>query len=236
MPEKNQITEQKENIKSVIRRNTNRGFISCSSCDRICMEMLSVTNIAESLAKQGDSRLAFDIYMMVLLEAVKLISHADTSSGMAGDVISHCLSEIELLCKSAEETNYKHFFDAILKTAKNKAFKDWAEEGYILLKSAVHFVQSPKEAQQIYEVFNVVGTAYDGKDYPDKLLITFQVMEHIDGKEAAEKYLMANIAVPELRMIAVENAFAARDYASVEKLCLEGLEKDAWRHFNKPAP
>jgi len=41
----------------------------------------------------------------------------------------------------------------------------------------------------------------------------------LEGKEAADKYLMDNIQVPELRTIAVENALAAKHYPLAEKLC-----------------
>jgi hypothetical protein len=51
---------------------------------------------------------------------------------------------------------------------------------------------------------------YDGKDYPEKLLIILGIIERLEGKEAADKYLMCNIHVPELRMIVVENAIAAK--------------------------
>jgi hypothetical protein len=59
-------------------------------------------------------------------------------------------------------------------------------------------------------VFPILGTMYDGKEYPEKLLIILGIIERLEGKEAADKYLMCNIHVPELRMIVVENAIAAK--------------------------
>jgi len=163
---------------------------------------------------------------MVLLEAIKLISHADTSSGVVGDVIRGCLTEIGMLCQNADEENHKHFFDTIIKSAKNKAFKDWSDDGYRLLKSAVYFIHNQKQAQKVYDVFPLLGTMYDGKDYPDKLLITLGIIERLEGKEAADKYLMDNIGVHEIRALAVENALAAKNYPLTEELCIEALRKD----------
>ncbi|MDP4094604.1 MAG: hypothetical protein Q8920_14760 [Bacillota bacterium] len=100
---------------------------------------------------------AFDIYILVLLETMKIISHADTSSGGVTDVVNGCLSELGKLCKTAAEANYKHFFDTIIKTSRNKVFTEWPEEGYRLLKSAVYFVSNEKQAQKAYEIFPVLA-------------------------------------------------------------------------------
>lgn len=232
MPINQQLSDLKNQIKTSIRRNSDRGFVSYSGCNRVCAEMMSVMQEAEA---STDTVQAFDIYIMVLLEAVKLISHADTSSGAAGDVIHNCMIEIDKLCQAAVEDNHKYFFDTIIKTAKNKAFKDWSDDGYRLLKSAVNFVRDQKQSQKVYEVFPILGTMYDGKDYPDKLLITHSIIERLEGKEAADKYLMDNIHVSELRTIAVENALAAKHYPLAEKLCIEALKKDPKGYFNKPA-
>jgi hypothetical protein len=53
------------------------------------------------------------------------------------DVIHGCIAEIDKLCNAVYEEKPKHFFDTIIKTAKNKAFKDWPDDGYRLLKSAL---------------------------------------------------------------------------------------------------
>jgi hypothetical protein len=228
-----ELDDLKNQIKASIRLNSDRGFVPYSGCNRVCAEMLSIMQEAED---SFDAVQAFDIHIMVLLEVIKLISHADTSSGAAGDVFHGCLSEIDKLCQNAAEEDRKHFFDTIIKTAKNKAFKDWPDDGYRLLKSAIYSVCNEKQVQKVYEVFSILGTMYDGKDYPDKLLIILGIIEKLEGKDAADKYLMDNIDVPELRMIAVENALAAKHYPLAEKLCIDALKKNPRGYFNKPAP
>ncbi len=231
-----ELAELKNQIKAAIRRNSDRGFVSYSGCNSICVEMMHIVLAASECVTAADRRHAFDIYIMVLQEAVKLISHADTSSGAAGDVIDMCLTEIDKLCQAAEEVNHKHFFDSIIKTAKNKAFTEWPDYGYGLLKSAVYFVRDTRQADKIYDLFPAFGIMYGGKDYPDKLLITHRIIESLEGKEAADKYLMANIQVPELRIVAVENALASKHYLVAEKLCVEAIQENTRGYFNKPAP
>ena len=236
MPINQQLTDFKNQIKATIRRSSDHGFVSYSGCNRVCGEMMSVMQIAEDHAQAADYQQAFDIYIMVLVGAVKLISHADTSSGAAGDVIYGCITEIDKICNAVHEEKQQHFFDTIIKNVKNKAFQEWSEQGYQLLKSAVYFVQNQKQAQKIYAVFSVLGTMYDGEDYPDKLLITHGLIERLEGREAAEHYLMNNIHVPEIRILVIENAMAAKNYLLAENLCTEALQQDTRGYFNKPAP
>ncbi len=133
---------------------------------------------------------------------IKLISHADTSSGAAGDVVHSCLEGIDKLSQAADDVNYEYFFGTIIKNARNKAFQDWPDNGYRLLKSATYLARDKKQAKKIFDVFPLLGTLYDGTDYPEKLLITLAIVERLDGNEAAEKYMMEHIDVPELRMVA----------------------------------
>jgi hypothetical protein len=133
-----------------IRRNSDRGFIPYGGCNRICTEMFA---ILEGNERCSDKRLAFDIFMLVLLRMMKQLSHADTSSGAATDVIEFCLEGIEKLCQTADEEDCSYFFDSIVKAAKNKAFQEWPDQGYELLRSAVHFVRDQKQAKKIKEIF-----------------------------------------------------------------------------------
>ena len=189
-----QLTDSKNQIKATIQRNSNEGYVENRGCIRICTEMMSIIQLVEV---NSNPKKTFDIYIMVLLEAVKLFFYADASSGAASEVIRACLAGIGSLCKSADEVNQKYFFDNIIKSAQIRAFKDWPDYGYKLLKQAVCFVHNQEQAQKIYDVFSILGTMYNGKDYPDKLIITLGIIGRLKGREAASKYLMENIHVLE---------------------------------------
>jgi hypothetical protein len=98
------IDDIKKQIQSTIRRNSDHGFVHYSGCNQVCAVMMDILQEVETL---DDLKLALDIHILVLLEVIKLISHADTSSGVAGDVVSNCLYAIEVRCKSAEEADHK---------------------------------------------------------------------------------------------------------------------------------
>ena len=227
------LSEIRELMTETIRRNSDRGFIPYGGCNRICTEMFA---IIEGNERCSDKRLAFDIFMLVLLRMMKLLSHADTSSGAATDVIEFCLESIEKLCHAVDEEDRSYFFDSIVKTAKNKAFQEWPDQGYQLLRSAVHFVRDQKQAKKIKDVFPLLGTLYNGKPYSDELLITHALVERLEGSEAADRYLMEHIDAPEMRMLAVEKALGGKHYLRVENLCHEALRENIRGDYNRRPP
>lgn len=233
MPIQPQLLELKQQTKNSIRRNSDRGFVPYAGCNRVCAEMAAVMTIAENCYKEEDYRQAFDIYLMLLLETVRLISHADDSAGGCSDIIFGSLKGIDAVCKNVIENESQYFFDTLIKTAKNKAFEEWPEWAYRLLKAAVCFVNDDKRAGKIYDVFPTLGRRYNGEDYPDKYLITLGIVERLQGKEAARKYLFEYLELDEFREIAVKNAVADQDFTLAERLCKEGLMKNDGGYYGK---
>lgn len=218
-----QLKELKQQIRVLVRSNSDRGFLHYSGCNRVCAELSA---LAENAERHPDRLYTVDVQLLILLEAVKLISHADTSSGMVTDVIRECLYAVDQLCRSAEENEQKYFFDAILKTVKNKAFKDWAEFAYELLRSSVYFVHHSKQAEKVYAMFPILGPMYSGQEYPAMYLITYSIMLKLDTASVANQYLMEHIEVDELRIIAVENSLQEMQYELVEQLCTDAMETE----------
>lgn len=236
MPNLDGLQEIKERIRSSIAWNSDRGFVPYSGCNRVCSEFASILKMADDKLQSEDYQRAFDIYIIVFLETVKLASHADDSGGGCSDIVHYCIEQIDEVCRRVSGLDTKHYLDTILKTVKNKAFKGWEEWAYRLLKSVVYFIDDDKQAKKIYDLFPVLGQMYDGDDYPEKLLITRSIIERVEGKEAADRYLMKNIHIPELRMIAIENAMAEKNFALVEKLCQEAIKREIHGPFYQRKP
>jgi hypothetical protein len=220
----------KGELNALIRYNADRGFLPYSGCNRICDAMITIVEESKAL---DDQKLTFDIHLFILVEVVKLIAYADTSSGAVGDVVSYCLEGLQELSKSARDDNRSQMLGAIIKTTKNKVFKEWAEYGYQLLRNTVYLVQDHKQAEKVYDLFPLLGPMYDGQEYPDRYVITLGIIERLDGTAAADQYRMEHLDVSEIRVIAVEQALSAQQYALAEKLCLEALQKD--KPYGKPA-
>lgn len=226
-----QITDIRKQIKALVRQNSTQGYINNKGCVKICTELMITI---QSLSDDITDRKAFDIYIVVLLEVMKLFFNADATSGSATELINTCLKGIERICNYADKKDQKHFFDTIIKSLQIKAFRDWPYYGYKLLKYAVCFVSRREQAQRIYDLFFSLGKTYDGSDYPEKLIITHDIIERLDGREASDKYLMENIHVHELRIIAVERFIEDKLYLLAETLCIEAMGKIKYDHYSKP--
>lgn len=234
MPNQPQLSELKQQIKNSIWHNSDHGFVPYSGCNRVCAEMAAIMNIADNCREAADYRQAFDIYLMLILESARLVSHADDSDGGCSDIINGSFDGIDAVCKQLVGEN-QYFFDALIKTAKNKVFKGWPEWAYRLLKAAVCFVNDQKMAGKIYDVLPTLGKMYDGKDYPDKYLINLGIIERLQGKEAARKYLFEHLELDEFREIAVKNAMTEQDFALAERLCKEALLKNDNGYYGRPS-
>lgn len=218
------IQELKAEIKATIRSNSDRGFLHYSECNNVCHYLSLVLDQAE---QHHDARYVMEVFMLVIVETLKLRLHADDSDGMTTDNLNHAIATIERLCEQAEPENRDYFFKFIMKTVKNKVFKDWAEEGFSLLRAAVPLVQTDKEAGRIYDMFPLLGTMYSGSEYPDQHVVTHSLILKLEGEEAANRYINDHLEVDELRAMAVEQALEVKRYEEAERLCLDAL-KSFW--------
>jgi hypothetical protein len=230
-----QVSELKQQIKATIRRNSDHGFVPYAGCNRVCAEMASIMNIAESCRQATEYHEAFDIYLMLILESARLVSHADDSDGGCSDIILCCIDGIDAICKQLVDSENQYFYDALVKTAKNKVFEPWPDWAYRLLKVAVYFVNDQKWAGKIYDILPTLGKMYNGEDYPDKHLITLGIIERLEGKEAARKYIFEHLELDEIREIAVKNGITEGDFVLAERLCREALMKNDSGRYARPS-
>ncbi len=221
----------KNQIKASISQNSYKGFVNDRGCIIVCTEMMSIIQVSKI---NINARRIFDVYIIVLIEAVNLFFHADGTSGTITEVIQECIKGIGNMCREADEYNQTYYFDCIIKTVQISAFQDWPDYGYKLLRYAVCLISNQKQANKIFDVFSILGKMFDGKDYPDKFVIIHGIIERMEGNASADKYLMENIHVAEIRMIAVDKLLAERKYVLAEELCVEALQITKRKYLNRP--
>jgi hypothetical protein len=94
MPDTTDLKGLKQQIQASVRRNSDRGFVPYGKCVRVSNDLVAGMKIAEERLKTAEYRIAFDIYIMLLVETVRLIHHADDSSGCCGDIIRESLERL----------------------------------------------------------------------------------------------------------------------------------------------
>ena len=141
------LQEIKERIRSSIAWNSDRGFVLYSGCNRVCSEFASILTIADVALQSEDYQRAFDIYILVFLETVKLASHADDSGGGCSDIVHYCIEQIDEVCRrvsglDTKENELKRLLEVV------KSFESYIE--YYGKQLAAEY---PEEVHRIFEEY-----------------------------------------------------------------------------------
>ena len=238
IPTEDIIPTVKNTITASIKCNTHRGYIGWSSCDNICMDMHDCLDMcAETLAISG-YMVALESATYILVSGVKLASHADSSSGMLTDVIM-CTYELIEKCAKEVEKQDKQMRDQalalIIKEAKKSVFDGWTDWRYDLLKCGICLCDE-KSAKKLEKVLDTL-LEISREDYPEytkkeDLIVRYLLHRHLYGKKNTQKELYQNIAINELRIIAIKDAMEDKNYDEAEKLCLEKANAEETWHYH----
>ena len=239
IPTEDIIPTVKNTITASIKCNTHRGYIGWSSCDNICMDMHDCLDMcAETLAISG-YMVALESATYILVSGVKLASHADSSSGMLTDVIM-CTYELIEKCAKEVEKQDKQMRDQalalIIKEAKKSVFDGWTDWRYDLLKCGICLCDE-KSAKKLEKVLDTLLEISREDYYPEytkkeDLIVRYLLHRHLYGKKNTQKELYQNIAINELRIIAIKDAMEDKNYDEAEKLCLEKANAEETWHYH----
>lgn len=229
----------KMTVSTSIRHNTIRGYIGWSSCDNICMDMHGVLDMCEAAFKQKRYMDALAAATYVLVSGVKLASYADSSSGMLTDVVICAFELIELCTNTIALQDIEMRTQAlalIIKESKKKAFDGWDSWRYELLEKAICLCDD-KMAVKLEKVLDVFGADNEDADYNmqyDKI-VRYKLHRHLKGADATKAELYANLHIRELRLLAVKDAVANKEFEEAEKLCLERIKAES-EHYYRRSP
>ena len=206
----------KNTIAASIKCNTHRGYIGWSSCDNICMDMHDCLDMCAETLEMRAYLVALEATTYILIAGVKLASHADSSSGMLTDVIM-CTYELIDQCTKEIKKQDKQMRDQALalmiKVAKRSVFDGWTDWRYDLLKCGICLCDE-KSAKKL-----------------EDLIVRYLLHRHLYGKKNTQKELYQNIAINELRIIAIKDAMEDKNYDEAEKLCLEKANEEETWHY-----
>ncbi len=222
----------KDFIRINIRKNTHSGYIDWRDCDNICYAFTNMLDKVAIRLTDASCLIAFDGALEIFLTCVKLASRADSSSGMLTVVSDQSLELLEKACNMVaahcDEKEKKQTYETLIKQSKNKIFEGWGEWNYILLRYAIIFLHA-KNCKKLYDALDELYEKYGQIKFSmyyessDKL-IRYAAIQKLDGDFAAEKFLMQNIGIDEMRFIAIERAMDKGDFGFAEKLCREKIE------------
>ena len=161
MPEIIELTELKQQIRNTIKRYSDRGFVPYSGCLYVCREMEAILDISQHHLNDDELKEGFDIAIMVLIEVVRMISHADDSAGGVSDVVRKSMNILDQICETEDAVSDEYYLKELVKASKNKVFDGWDDWAYGLLKLAAALVKNEKQAMLIYDVSSIYNATFE---------------------------------------------------------------------------
>jgi len=225
------MAEIKERVRDVMRGRTQYGSIESGDCRAICAAFDKILEQAQARLAQGHAGVAFSIAMHILLKSAHVAAITD-SPGTAEDICHAALEVIEQCCaRATDEADKKLIFDTCVKEAKNKAFEEgWSGWYYDVVRSAARFV-TKKNAAKLSGALNDFSRRQT-RESAGETLARLEITRYLDGEEAYEAAIQANLHVPEVRRLAMRHAIEKKDYTCAIALCEEFIAQDENRQYH----
>lgn len=128
----------------------------------------------------------------------------------------------------------------MIKVAKRSVFDGWTDWRYDLLKCGICLCDE-KSAKKLEKVLDTLLEISREDYYPEytkkeDLIVRYLLHRHLYGKKNTQKELYQNIAINELRIIAIKDAMEDKNYDEAEKLCLEKANEEETWHYRSSNP
>ena len=131
-------------------------------------------------------------------------------------------------------------FALIIKEAKKSVFDGWTDWRYDLLKCGICLCdeKSAKKLEKVLDTLLEISREDYFPEYTKKedLIVRYLLHRHLYGKKNTQKELYQNIAINELRIIAIKDAMEDKNYDEAEKLCLEKANEEETWHYRSSNP
>jgi hypothetical protein len=227
---KTAMSAVRERIADAKRCGTRRGFIDYYGCMSVCVELISILEEAGKAAEGGDCVYAYSVASLILVHCAKLAGSADDSAGGISDTLGYVKEVLEKVCSGVERGSDQAEFIFLhsLKDSQNKAFVDWDDFAYDLLLPCARLAAA-KNVDKLYAVLDAFHARLSVKEYSswhleNDRLVRLAAITAVDGEQAAEKFIFANLKYDGIRRIAIRSSIDKGNYALAEKLCREKIQ------------
>lgn len=231
------MSEIRAKIADAKRRGTKQSSIGYYGCIDICNTFMEILDEAEKFVCKREYFLAFSITTLVVINDAKLASKGDSSSGCVDDVKWMAENLIEKICESEKikgTSTASEIFTQALKDSQNAAFDDWADFSYSILLSAAN-LSTKENVSKLYGTLEKIADKRKNEKYSVykewDCLVKIKAIRVVDGFDAANEYVNANLQYPDVRKIAVQMALESKNYSHAEKLCNEIIDEKGRDNF-----
>lgn len=227
--------EQKECrqlIHSTIKRNSDRGFVSCRQFPAAAVGAHLVAKRTQKHLDNHNYNHAFHCVLTLLQEMMTLVNCADSSSGELGEIIFYAKEMLKESTENLIEKERDGAFKILQKEVVNKRYDGWSDERVNLMELLESMVVTAPERGVVEALIQQVQSREEQSEYSSRYLeehltvLKLNLCQRFDGDEEARRFLVNNSHYPEFRKRLINAALESKDYTQAEKYCKEGEAQD----------
>lgn len=219
-----------ELIRKIINKHSDTGFIDYRATSRLTGDINKLYITGTELIKHNNFSNAFALAKPLLKSMMEAITESDDSNGNIGGTIDDAISLLEMIAdadKAATVLKEQIFF--FLKTElNNKIYFNYGDFGYELFsvfeKLAVQLNNAEEFLNFIDAQLPKLTGEYDTyrKDFFQTEKIAF--LNAIGKTNEAEKLILQNLDIKEIRQAEVNKAISKKDYKLAKQLINDGIK------------
>ena len=219
-----------ELVRKIINKHSYRGYIDYRSTSGLAGDIDKLYHTGTDLIKHNNFSDAFALAKPLLKSMMEAITESDDSNGSIGETIDDAISLLEMIAdadKAARALKEQIFF--FLKTElNNKLYFNYGDFGYnmftVLEKLAVQLNNAEEFLSFIDAQLPELTGEYDNyqADFFQTEKIAF--LKATGKTNDAEKLILQNLDIIEIRQGEVNNAISKKDYKLAKQLVNDGIE------------
>jgi hypothetical protein len=212
-------------IRAIVKAAAGRhGFIEYGNTNALTGPVDQMLASGEALLAEGQAEAALALAQAGAEEMFEAMNQADDSSGDIGGCVDDALRLIETIAEQTQDRNLKRrIFRYALDSYRIRRFGgfDWHEN---MLQLAASLAAAPEETDAVFAVIeNAGGSRYD-QEAAAKM--KWQLLEKVQGPEAAAAFLQEKRHLPPFRRQLLEEAYQKQEFQRAKNLAQEGIHQD----------
>ena len=181
----------------------------------------------EQRAKQGHVLLAFKSLETMCRKLLEVFEEQEECE--VADEVEDCLRQMAEVAEHATDpADQAYIFDCCIALAPLEDGKDYgADYEDQLLGIAAKFV-TQDNLSELEEAIALYENEWSSEDFA---LIRLMIIRRLEGQQAADAFIAANLKHEKIREIAYDSAMQKQDFAQAKRLCLDAAGGDLiWLH------
>jgi hypothetical protein len=178
----------------------------------------------------GNYRQAADTALALVEVLLPSLEEIDDSDGLLGGVVEAAFDVLhQLSTSSLPRPMAKELFDYFLKAYK-KELGTGFDFHWRWLEMAVNLVQTKEEEQQLLSILDGIRSSstmdwYRNYEAGQVMEVKLALFRKTRTPEEVARLEEENLRFPSIRRAAVEDAYAAKDWEKVKRLCRDGIRQ-----------